>query len=67
MPDRPIRAHRIPQMMGRQRQGSKRSAGLYFPSKSTYTGKLEPLLNELGITISRMALPDLRPLLCLPA
>ena len=25
------------------------------------------LLNELGITISRMALPDLRPLLCLPA
>ena len=67
MPDRPIRAHRILQMMGRQRQGSKRSAGLYFLSKSTYTGKLEPLLNELGITISRMALPDLRPLLCLPA
>ena len=57
MPDRPIRAHRILQIMGRQRQGSKRSAGLYFLSNSTYTGKLEPLLNELGITISRMALP----------
>ena len=42
MPDRPIRAHRILQMMGRQRQAyppatfkaSKRSAGLYFLSKS---------------------------------
>ena len=42
MPDRPIRAHRILQMMGRQRQAyppatfkaSKRSAGLYFISKS---------------------------------
>ena len=70
MPDRPIRAHRILQMMGRQRQAyppatfkaSKRSAGLYFLSKSTYTGKLEPLLNELGITISRMAAPRSPPI-----
>ena len=75
MPDRPIRAHRILQMMGRQRQayppchlqGLETFSGALFLSKSTYTGKLEPLLNEIGITISRMALPDLRPLLCLPA